>query len=57
MEDIEEVVEVRGEMLKDAKFADDQGIKAQTIMDSLSKSGKVYDMKINVKKNHGSLQR
>ena len=46
MEDVEEGV----------KFADDQGMVAQTekglqtIMDALSKTGKEYDMKINVKK-------
>ena len=56
MEDVEEGVRVGGELLKDVKFADDQGMVAQTekglqtIMDALSKNGKEYDMKINVKK-------
>ena len=56
MEDVEEGVRVREKLLKDVKFADDQGMVArtekglQTIMDSLSKTGKEYDMKINVKK-------
>ena len=56
MEDVEEGVRVGGELLKDVKFADDQGMVAQTekglqtIMDALSKTGKEYDMKINVKK-------
>ena len=43
-------------MLNYAKFADDQGMVAQTenglktIIDALSKTGKEYDIKINVKK-------
>ena len=41
-----------GELLKDVKFADDQGMVAQmekglqTIIEALSKTGKEYDMKI-----------
>ena len=56
MEDVEEGVRVGGKLLKDVKFADDQGMVAQTekglqtIMDALNKTGKEYDMKINVKK-------
>ena len=56
IEDEEEEVRVKGELLKDVKFADDRGMVAQmekglqTIMDALSKTGKEYDMKINVKK-------
>ena len=56
MEDVEEGVRVGGKLLKDVKFAEDQGIVAQTdegvqtIMDALSKTRKEYDMKINVKK-------
>ena len=55
LEDVVEGVRVGGELLKDFKFADDQGMVAQkenglqTITDSLSKTGKEYDMKINVK--------
>ena len=43
-------------LLKDVKFADDQGMMAQTekglqtIMDAMSKTGKENDMKINLKK-------
>ena len=57
MEDVEEGVGVRGELLKDVKFADDQGMvsetekELQTIMDALRKTGKEYDMRINVKKD------
>ena len=45
-----------GELLKDVKFADDQGMLSETerglqmIMDALTRVGKLYDMKINVKK-------
>ena len=55
MKDVKEVI-VERQLLKDGKFADDQEMVAQTemglqtIMDSLSKTGKEYDMKINVKK-------
>ena len=56
MEDVEKGVRVGGELLKDVKFADDQVMVSQmenglqTIMDSLSKTGKMYDIKINLKK-------
>ena len=55
MEDVEEGLRERGELLKDVKFADDQGVAQtekglQTIMDALSKIGIEYDMKLNVKK-------
>ena len=56
MEDLEEGVRVGGELLKDVKFADDQAMVAQSendlqkLMDVLSKTGKRYDMKINVMK-------
>ena len=58
MEDEEEGVRVGGELLKDVKLkdkADDRGMVAQTekglrtIMDAQIKTGKEYDMKINVK--------
>ena len=47
---------VGGELLKDVKFAGDQGMVTQTekglqtIMYELTKNGKEYDLKINVKK-------
>ena len=53
---IEAMEEVEEGVRKDVKFADDQGMVAQTkkglqtIMDALSKTVKEYDMKINVKK-------
>ena len=56
MEDVGEGVRLGGELLKDIKFANDQGMVAQTekglqtIMDGLSKTEKEYDMKIKVKK-------
>ena len=46
MEDVEEGVRIGGELLKDVKFANDQGMVEQTekglqiIMDALSKTGK-----------------
>ena len=48
-EDVEEGVRVEGEMLKDVKIADDQGMVAQTekglqtTMDAVSKTRKEYD--------------
>ena len=57
MEDIDEGVMVGGKLLKDVRFADDQGMVAdsedglQKLMDGLVKAGTSYDMKINVKKN------
>ena len=56
MEDVNGGVRVGGEMLTDVKFADDQGMVAETeeglqnLMDALHDKGKNYDMKINVKK-------
>ena len=58
MENVEEGVRVGGKLLKNVKFADDQGTVAhidkglQTIMDALRKTGKEYKchMNINVKK-------
>ena len=56
MEDIEEGVKVGGQLVKDVKFADDQGMVAsseqglQRLMNGLTTTAKKYDMKINVKK-------
>jgi len=56
MEGIEEGVKVGGTLLKDVRFADDQGMVASTqnglqmLMDGLVRTAKDYDMKINVKK-------
>ena len=56
MEGIEEGVKVGGELVKDVRFADDQGMVASTekglqeVMDGLNETAKRYDMKINVKK-------
>ena len=59
---MEEEVRVEGELLKDVKFADDQGMMAetekglQTIMDALSKIEKESDMKKCIKISDESLQ-
>ena len=56
MQDIEEGVKVGGELVKDVKFADDQGMVASTenglqrLVSALEMTAKNYDMKINVKK-------
>ena len=56
MEDIDEGVMVGGKLLKDVRFADDQGMVAdsedgfQKLMDGLVKAATSYDMKINIKK-------
>ena len=56
MEEMEEGVKVGGSLLKDVRFADDQGMVAdselglQRLMDGLVRTAKQYDMKINVKK-------
>ena len=56
MEDVEERIRVGRELLKDLKFADDQGMitqsesELQTIMDAPSKTRKKYEVKINVEK-------
>ena len=56
IEDIEEGVKIGGEFIKDIKFADDQGIVAnselglQTLMDALITTAGNYDMKVNVRK-------
>src|SRR6476619_5146657 len=49
-------IRVGGELIKDVKYADDQGMVAntkaglQSLMDSLNTTAKHYDMKINIKK-------
>ena len=56
MAEIEEGVLVGGELIKDVRFADDQGMLASTehglqkVMDGLNETAKKYDLKINVKK-------
>ena len=53
---MEEGIRVGGELIKDVKYADDQGMVAntkaglQSFMDSLNTTAKHYDMKINIKK-------
>src|SRR6476469_6159717 len=53
---VEEGLRVGGELIKDVKYADDQGMVAnteaglQSLKDSLNKTAKHYDMKINIKK-------
>src|SRR6476619_7950589 len=53
---VEEGIKVGGELIKDVKYADDQGMVANTeaglrsLMDSLNTTVKHYDMKINIKK-------
>jgi hypothetical protein len=56
MEGIEEGVRVGGKLIRDMRFADDQGMVASTeqglqkVMNGLTETAKKYDMKINVKK-------
>lgn len=56
MEGVDGGVKIGGELVTDVKFADDQGMVAtteeglQNLMDALSRTGELYDMKINVKK-------
>src|SRR6478609_5531686 len=55
-ENVEEGIRVGGELIKDVKYADDQGMVAnteaglQSLLDSLNTTAKHYDMKINIKK-------
>src|SRR6478736_6032358 len=50
LENVEEGIRVRGELIKDVKYADDQGMVAntkaelQSLMDSLNTTAKHYDM-------------
>src|SRR6478672_9272728 len=56
LENVEERIRVGGELIKDVKYADDQGMVAnteaglQSLMESLNTTAKHYDMKINIKK-------
>ena len=56
LEDTEEGVKVGGRLLKEVRFADDQGITSSTevglqkVMDGLVRAAKEYNMKMNVKK-------
>src|SRR6476619_1191382 len=56
LENVEEGIRVGGELIKDVKYADDQGMVAnmeaglQSLMDSLNTTAKHYDIKINIKK-------
>src|SRR5438034_2009761 len=56
MEGIEEGIKVGGKLIKDVRFADDQGMIAkseaghQRIMDGLNSTSLEYGMKINIKK-------
>src|SRR6476661_5361054 len=56
IENVEERIRVGGELIKDVKYADDQGMVdnteagLQTLMDSLNTTAKHYDMKININK-------
>jgi len=56
MSDVDEGVNVGGKLLKDVRFADDQGMVANTenglqkLMDRVNETSKRYGMKINVKK-------
>src|SRR6476469_8424895 len=56
LENVEEGIRVGGELIKDVKYADDQGMVAnteaglQSLMDSLNTTAKYYDMKINIKR-------
>ena len=56
LENVEEGVGVGGELVGAVKYADDQGIVAnteaglQSLMDSLNTAAKHYYMKINIKK-------
>src|SRR6476661_8974659 len=56
LENVKEGIRVGGEPIKDVKYADDQGMVAnteaglQSLMDSLNTTAKHYDMKINITK-------
>src|SRR6476619_6330633 len=56
LENVEEGIRVGGELSKDIRYTDDQGMVAntdaglQSLVDSLSTTAKHYDMKINIKK-------
>src|SRR6476619_7576520 len=56
LENVEVGIRVGGELIKDVKYADDQGMIAnteaglQSLMDSLNTTAKYYDIKNNIKK-------
>src|SRR6476661_7996372 len=56
LENVEEGIRVGDKLIKDVKYADNQGMVAnteaglQSLMDSLNTTAKHYDMKINIKK-------
>ena len=56
LENVEEGIRVGSELIKDVKYADDQGMVAnmeaglQSLMDSLNTTATHYDTKINIKK-------
>src|SRR6476469_7503644 len=56
LENVEQGIRFGDELIKDVKYADDQGMVAnteaglQSLMDSLNTTAKHYDMKINIKK-------
>src|SRR6476619_5299199 len=58
LESVKEGIRVGGELIKDVKYADDQGMVAnteaglQSLMDSLNTTAKHYDIKINIKKTN-----
>ena len=59
LDGVDEGVKVGGSLLKDIRFADDQGMVAETerglqiIMNRLNDASKEYGMKINIKKTKG----
>ena len=56
LENLEEGIRVGCELIKDVKYADDEGVVAYTepglhsLMDSLNSTAKHYDMKVNSKR-------
>src|SRR6476661_5696987 len=56
LENVEEGIRAGGELIKDVKYANDQGMVAnteaglQSLMASLNTTGKVYDRRIKIKK-------
>src|SRR6476469_4227511 len=56
LENVEEEIRFGGELIKDMKYADDQGMVAnkeaglQSLIDSLNTTAKHFDMKSNIKK-------
>ena len=62
LENVEEGIRVGGELVKDVKYADNQGMVAsaeaglQTSTDSLNTTAKHYDMKVKEDKGYGGLK-